>query len=161
MSSLVFSAVKAANAVDMYHNYQVLVWLADSQNQKSLTHRWHFVYNHLNDILTAIGCSTIACKNAYSRCWQLINHFYVQTFASKSVWTAQFLINHSTHYPSDIWCQRIMIQYFRLAINRMLIHTLIFDIYSPTSSLFLIQLILHDFHDLPLAIFNILTLCTR
>jgi len=56
---------------------------------------------------------------------------------------------HLTYYPSDKWCLLIMFERFRPAINRIYICTLGFDIFSLTSSPFLIQLILRDFHDLP------------
>ena len=88
-----------------------------------------------------------------------MNHFYVQTFAYKSFDGIQYLIHHSTRHLIDKCRRAIMLQCIRPAMNRMSIHTLISDIYSPTSLPFLIRLIHHDLHDLLEAIFNMLTMC--
>jgi len=71
------------------------------------------------------------------------------------------MIHQYSCYLSDEWHSPITFQRHRLAICCMQIHTLLFDIYSPTSSPGLIQLILLDFYDMPYVIFNISTMCTR
>jgi hypothetical protein len=52
-------------------------------------------------------------------------------------------------------------QRIRPAIYGIILHSLVLDIYSPISSPLLIQLILRNFYDLPLASFHFSTMCRR
>jgi len=95
--------------------------------------------------------------NAYSDYWQPISGIYVYWIASKPFGESHILLNHCTQYLSDQWHRYILVQRFWLAIYCMYIHTLVFDIYTPTSSPLLFQLILIDFHYLPKTIFKSVT----
>jgi len=86
---------------------------------------------------------------------------YVLLFASRSFVTSQFLINCYQCYLSEKWRGPITFPRFRPAIDVMYIISLVFRKYSSTSSPFLVQLLLLDFHDVPQAISNICTMCTR
>jgi hypothetical protein len=88
-------------------------------------------------------------QNAYSLYWQPEYCVYVLSFESKIIETSQFLNHHYTHHLRDKWHSYIRVQRFQPGIHGITITALFWDIHSPTSSPFLIQLILFDFHDEP------------
>ena len=93
-------------------------------------------------------------KNAYSLYWQPVYSFNVISFESKIIEKSQFLSYHYTRHLHEQWRRSIAFQRFRPAIYGITLHALVLDIYSLTSSPFLIQLILLDFHDVPSAVLN-------
>jgi hypothetical protein len=136
----------------------------DSRKCKTFNY-WHFVdahlCAHLSDILTVIGCLTIEQKMPTV----LIGSQYtVSTYCR---------LNPRSSIQLSIWATTIHVicminnvdpshfSAFGLAIYGIKIHALVLYIYSWTSSPFLIQLILLNFHDVPLARFNFSTACKR
>jgi len=104
---------------------------------------------------------TNCTENAYSLYWQPVYRFYVLLLESKIFNPSQFLSHHSTRHSHDKWLSSLAFQRFRPAIYSIKLDVQVSDIDSPTSSPFLIQLLLLDFHDVPSAIFNSSTICRR
>jgi len=123
--------------------------------------RWHSVDAHINHIETALVHSIIVCNQSYTHHWPPLLPLNVLWFASRSGVTSQFLINCYLRNPSEKWCDPITFLHFRLAIDGMWFIWIVSGKYSSTSSPFLIQLLLLDFHDVTQAISNISTMCTR
>jgi len=123
--------------------------------------RWHSVDAHINHIETAFVHSIIVCNQSYTHYWPPVLRLYVLSFASRSLVTAQFLINCYLRYLSEKWRGPITFPRFRPAIDGMRFISLVFGKYSLTSSPFHIQLLLLDYHGVPQAISNISTMCTR
>jgi len=123
--------------------------------------RWDSVDAHINHIETAFVHSIIVCNQSYIHYWPPVLRLYILSFASRSFVSSQFLINCYLRYLSEKWRGPITFPRFRLAIDGMLFISLVFSKYTSTSSPFLIQLHLLNFHDVPQAISNISTLCTR
>jgi len=130
-------------------------WMCKTQN------RWHSVDAHINHIETAFVHSIIVCNQSYTQYSPPLLRLYVLSFASRSFVTTQFLINCYLRYLSEKWRGPITFPRFRPAIDGMWFISLVFGKYSSTSSPLLIQLLLFDFHDVPQAISNISTMCTR
>jgi len=130
-------------------------WMCKSQNCS------HSVDAHINHIETAFVHSKILCNKSYTHYWPPGLRLYVLSFASRSFVTSQFLINCYLRYLSEKWRDPITFLRFRPAIDSMWIISLVFCKSSSTCSPFLIQLLLLDFHDVPQAISNISTMCTR
>jgi len=130
-------------------------WMCKTQNCS------HSVDAHINHIETAFVYSIIVCNKSYTHHWPPVLRSYVLSFAPRRVVTSQFLINCFLRYRSEIWRGPITFPRFRPAIDGMWIISLVFGKYSSTSSPFLIELLLLDFHDVPQAISNISTMCTR
>jgi len=130
-------------------------WMCKTQN------RWHSVNAHINHIATAFVHSILVCNQSYTYHWPPSLRLYVLLFASKSFVTSQFLINCYLHYLSEEWRGRLKFPRILAAIDGMWIISLLLGKYNTNSSQFLIQLLLPDLHDLPQAIWNIWTLCTR
>jgi len=130
-------------------------WMCKTQN------RWDSVDTHINHIETAFVHAKIVCNQSYNHYWPPSLRLYVLSFASRSFVTSQFLINCYLHYLSEKWRGPITFPRFRPAIDGMWFISLVFGKYSSTSSPFLIQLLLLDFHDVPQTISNISTMCTR
>ena len=130
-------------------------WMCKTQN------RWHSVDAHINHIETAFVHSIIVCNESYTHDWPPVLRLYVLSFASRSFVTSQFLINCYLHYLSKKWHGPITFPRFQPAIHRMWIISQGLAKYSSTSSPFLFLLLLLDFHDVPQAISNISTMCTR
>jgi len=130
-------------------------WMCKTQN------RSHSVGTHINHVETAFVHSIIVCNQSYTHYWPPLLHLYVLSFASRSFVTSQFLINSYLRNLSEKWRGPITFPRFRLAIDGVWFISLVFGKYSSTSSPFLIQLLLLDFHDVPQAISNISTMCTR
>ena len=116
---------------------------------------------HINHIETAFVHSIIVCNKSNRQLWHPLLRLYVLSFASRSFVTSQFLFNCYLRYLSEKWHGPITFLRFRPTIDVMWIISLVFGKYSSTSSSFLIQLLLLDFHDVPQAISNISTMCTR
>ena len=130
-------------------------WMCRTQN------RWHSVDAHINHIETTFVHWIIVFNQSDTHYRPPVLRLYVLSFASRRFVTSQFLINCYLRYLSDKWCGPITFLHFRPAIDSMWIISLVFGKYSLTSSPFLIQLPLLDFHDVPQAISNIPTMCTR
>jgi len=122
---------------------------------------WQSVDAHINHIETAYVHSIIICNQSYTHYWPPVLRLYVLSFASRSFVTSQFLINCYLHYLSEKWRDPIIFPHFRPAIEGIWIMSLVLGKYSSTSSPFLIQLLLLNFHDVPQAVSNISTMCTR
>jgi hypothetical protein len=112
---------------------------------------WRSVDAHLwaypRDLLTVIGCLTIITKYAYSLYWQPVYSAYVISFESKILGNVRLLSHHDKRHLHDWWCMSVAFQHFRSANDGKALHVLVLDIYSLSSSSFLIQLILLQFHD--------------
>jgi hypothetical protein len=129
-------------------------WMCKTKN------RWHSVDAHINHIETAFVHSTIVCNESYTHYRHLVLCLYALSFASRSFVTSQFLINCYLRYVSEKWRGSMIFPRFWPPIDGRLIISLVLGKYSSTSSPFLIQLLLLDFHDIPQAISNISTMCT-
>jgi len=110
---------------------------------------WRYIDDHLRDILTVIGCSTIV----HTMHTVVIDSQYIIAMYNhlhpKSFETSQFVSRHYSHHLNEKWRTPIAFQHFRPAIYYIKIHPLIIDIDSPTITRMFIQLILLDFHDVP------------
>jgi len=122
---------------------------------------WHSVYAHINHIETAFVHTTIICNESDTHSWHPILRLYVLSFASRSLVSFQCLLNCYPHCLSERWHGPITFPRFRPAIYGMSIVSLIFGKYISSSSPFLIELLLLDFHDAPCANSNISTLFMR
>jgi len=116
---------------------------------------------HINLIETAFVHSIIVSNKSNTQLWHPLLCLYLLLFASRSFVTSQFWINCYLGYLSEKWCDPITFLRFRPAIDGMWIISLVFGKYSSTSSPFLMQLLLLDFHDVPQAVSNISTMFTR
>ena len=132
----------------------------DYQQCKMKNH-WRFVDALIKHILTVIVLSIIVCYISYSHYWLLIWRFNVWSFAFRRFVASRFLIHHFTCYLRDGWHSPITSLHFWPAIYGMQIFLIVLDQYSPTSTHFLIQPLLLDFHYLAQAIFKISTMSAR
>ena len=123
--------------------------------------RWRSVDGQNNHIETFFVHSIIVCNESNTQFWHPWLGRYVLSFASRSFVTSQVLINCYLRYLREKCRGPITVLRFRPVIDGMEIISLVFGKYSSTSSLFLIKLLLIDFHDVPQAISNISTMCTR
>jgi len=123
--------------------------------------RGHLVDAHIIHIETAFLHSIIVSNQLYTHYWPPVVHLNVLSFASRSFVTSQSLNNCYLRNLSEKWHGPITFLCFRLAIDGMWFISPVFGKYSSTSSPFLIQLLLLDFHNVPQAISNISTFCTR
>jgi len=131
------------------------------QCQKSLMLRWHSPMSSPQKHTYSHWVLNNCAYNPYSLFWQSVYRIYVLSCDSKIFETSQFLSHHHTPNLHHEWYKSIAIQRFWPAIYRIKIHQLISNINSATSSPFLIQLILLDFHHVPEAIFDFLTISRR
>jgi len=111
--------------------------------------RWHSVDTHINHIETAFVHSIIVCHHSHTHYWHPMLRSYVLSFTSRGCHSTQFQVNCYPHYSSETWHGLITFLRSQPAICGMLIISLVLGKYSSTMSLFLIQLRLLGFHDVP------------
>jgi len=110
---------------------------------------WCSVYAHIDHIETEFGHWITVSNEWYNHYWHPVLRFQVLSFACRSLVSSQFQINLYRRYLSGRWTGPITFLRFRPAIYGMWIISLVFGKYSSTSSRYLIQLLLLDFHDIP------------
>jgi len=91
-------------------------------------------------------CNGWMCKTI--NCWQPAYRFCVVSFESKIFKTFRFVSQNYTRHLHDDWRRWIAFQCLQPAIYSINIHSPVLNIYSPTSTAFLIQVILHNFYDI-------------
>ena len=79
------------------------------------------------NILTLIVCSIAVWYESNNDYWHPMNRFYVWSFASRTFMASQFQNCHYTHFLSDGWRSQCAFLRFRVAIDGMLISTLILN----------------------------------
>jgi len=69
MSTLAFLALKVANTLIMSQSDHVFFWLSDSEDQKSLTHRWHSFPGWVNKRVTILFTYKNRQYNHFGKMW--------------------------------------------------------------------------------------------
>lgn len=126
--------------------------MSDNEN------RWYSVDSHIDLIGRDLRHSMIEEHQSYPQYWHTIFRLYVLLFASRRFVTCQFAINRCTCYLSETQHGPIVFLCFRPAMDGRKIISLVFVKYILTSADVIIELLLLDFNDVPLAIPNIWTI---
>jgi len=124
-------------------------------------HCWRSIDTHSNYIEIPCIHPMVVCNQSHTHYSQPTSRFWVLLFATRSFVTSDFVSNLYPRYPSAKWHGPISFMRFRRAIYRIYMVSLVPCEYSSTSSPFLIQLSLLEFHDQRYANSNIGTACTR
>jgi len=141
--------------LDRYDN--AAHWLPNLYDLKSLTLCWRSHWSHWNSLCTFNNCMQPIIYSVLTSSIMFVCIIVcIQEFCYLSI-TDQLLSTLSEW--EMMWS--ITFSRFRPAIEGMWIISLVFSKYSSIFSPFLIQLLLLNFYNVPQAISNISTMCTR
>ena len=146
---LVIFPTKPANTSSLDGYDYAARWLLNRHDDKLLILHWRSPLSIFQRPTNSHWVLNKGKQNAYSLSWQPVYRFYEVSFESEIFEKSLFVSDHHTHHLHDSWCRSIAFQFFRPGIYNITLHVLGSVIYGLTSSAFLLQLILRNFHNLP------------